>query len=225
MLKKAVNNVLTNKAINKTAATIVNVGKGQTASPVVELLNNSIVSQSVQPLISTPRVNQYIQNSPVVENRSEVAVNVPQELVNNTNTKDMKLGQKILAAAEKYTGGVDKVLQSNAIVTALSAAAATSGVPGMDKVLKGIEKIIPDGGIKFTKLGNTSNGGVNVGSGSKTLSGVGTEQTGLNTSVVTFDWKKWSTYPKWAQYVLIGIVPAGLLIYLLMGDKKNKKRY
>jgi hypothetical protein len=225
MLKKAVNNILTTKAVAQTVASVV----APKPTVVPNLLNNTNVLSGAQPLVNTPRVNPYVMpENAVVENRSEVAINVPQQLVNNVNTKDMKLGQTILKAAEKYTAGVDKVLQSNAVVTALGAASAASGVPGMDKVLKGIEKIIPDGGIKFTKLGGSparSNGGVNVGSGAKTLSGVGIEQTGSTTSAPTFDWKSWATYPKWAQYVVIGILPAGILIYLLMGSKKNKKRY
>jgi hypothetical protein len=136
----------------------------------------------------------------------------------------MKLGGKILQAAEKYTAGVDKILQSNAAVTAIGALAASTGVPGIDKVLKGVEKLIPDGGIKFTKLGQSKAPVSTPMSGAKAISGVGTEQTSATSSAPTFDFKQWSTYPKWAQYVIIGILPAGLLIYALLGSKK-KKRY
>jgi hypothetical protein len=134
----------------------------------------------------------------------------------------MKFGGKLLQAAEKYTAGVDKVLQSNAVVTALGAVAASSGVPGIDKVLKGVEKLIPDGGIKFTKLKDALNTG-NRTNGQKSISPVAADVMPINTEP-TFDWKNWSTYPNWAKYTIIGIVPAGLLIYALLGSKK-KKRY
>lgn len=137
----------------------------------------------------------------------------------------MKLGGKILQAAEKYTSVVDKALQSNAVVGAIGALSASTGVPGMDKVLKGVEKLIPEGGIKFTKLqnlGQKSNGG-NSTIGQKSLNTA--DSSAVVTPVSTFDWKQWSTYPNWAKYTIIGIVPAGLLIYALLGSKKKKNRY
>jgi hypothetical protein len=132
----------------------------------------------------------------------------------------MKLGGKLLQAAEKYTSVVDKALQSNAFVAAVT---ATSGVPGMDKVLKGMEKLIPDGGIKFTKLTDALNSGSRT-NGQKSIAPVASDAQ-TNVSTTTFDWKNWSTYPNWAKYTIIGIVPAGLLLYALLGAKKKKNRY
>jgi hypothetical protein len=66
---------------------------------------------------------------------------------------------------------------------------------------------------------------LNTGSrtnGQKSIAPVAVDVMPTNTQS-TFDWKNWSTYPNWAKYTIIGIVPAGLLIYALLGSKKKKR--
>ena len=137
----------------------------------------------------------------------------------------MNLSNLLNKGIQSYTNLVDKALNVPGAMTGIGVA---SGVPGMDKILLGIEKLIPDGGIKL--------GGNNPKASTKNQLGDPTINTKAmniqkvvpteNTSPV-FDWKSWSTYPVWAKYTIYAVLPAGLLLWALMDRKKgyNKKRF
>jgi hypothetical protein len=136
----------------------------------------------------------------------------------------LNLGNLLNKGVQGYTNLVDKVIN---MPGATQAIAVASGVPGMDKILTGIEKLIPDGGIKLggnnPKATTKNQLGDNVNQ--KSTKVVSVDST---TTVEPFDYKKWSTYPKWAQYTIIGAVPGALILWALMqgmGKGKGSRRY
>jgi len=128
----------------------------------------------------------------------------------------MNLGNLINKGVKGYTNVVDKVLKSPTLNMAIAGA---SGVPGMDKILNGIEKLIPDGGIN---LGPKSISKTPI-SQATNKAGVGVPVDGTTTTTTTFDWKQWSTYPQWAKYCIYAVVPAGLLLWVLFDGKKMNR--
>jgi len=132
----------------------------------------------------------------------------------------MKIGNLLNKGVQGYTNLVDKVLNMPMATAGIGAA---SGVPGMDKILNGIEKLIPDGGIKLG--GNNPAATTKNQLGTPTVNNTKSVSTPTPTAdVVPFDFKSWSTYPIWLKYTIYGIVPAGLLLWVVMAKKDNKRR-
>jgi hypothetical protein len=133
----------------------------------------------------------------------------------------MNIGNLLNKGIQSYTNLVDKALNVPGAVTGIGVA---SGVPGMDKILLGIEKLIPDGGIKLggnNPKATTKNQIADPTLNTKVMSNqkiVPTEQ-----SPVAFDWKTWSTYPQWAKYAIYGALPFGLILWALFGMKSKGK--
>jgi hypothetical protein len=133
----------------------------------------------------------------------------------------MNLGNLLNKGIQSYTNLVDKALNVPGAMTGIGVA---SGVPGMDKILLGIEKLIPDGGIKLggnNSKATTKNQLADPTLNSKALSNskiVPTEPT-----PPVFDWKSWSTYPQWAKYCIYGALPFGLVLWALFGMKTKGK--
>lgn len=134
------------------------------------------------------------------------------------------LGNLLNKGVMGYTNLVDKVLNMPMATAGIGAA---SGIPGMDKILNGIEKLIPDGGIKLGGNNPAATTKNQLGSPTTNVTKSTTSNAVTTADVVPFDIKKWSTYPMWAKYSIYAIVPAGLLLWLFMGNKskKNNRKY